>query len=101
MTGRQIGAAEALRMGLADRVVRRNDVLGTALAMAAEFAAGPAGSRSAHPSGSIDDGLDTALEAGLAIEREAFVGVLATEDAERGDRSFLEQRARQGTFVGR
>ncbi len=40
-TGRQVRADEALRIGLADRVVARDRVLEDALALAAELAAGP------------------------------------------------------------
>jgi enoyl-CoA hydratase/carnithine racemase len=48
----------------------------------------------------IDEGLDTTLEAGVKIERDAFVAVLETEDARRGIESFLEHGPGKATFVG-
>jgi enoyl-CoA hydratase/carnithine racemase len=41
LTGRQVDAEEALRIGLADRVAPAADTLEVALALAASFAAGP------------------------------------------------------------
>ena len=59
-TGRQVGADEALRIGLADRVVARDRVLDEALALAAEFAAGPLVALAAAKR-VIDDGARAAL----------------------------------------
>lgn len=100
MTGRQIGAAEALAWGLVDRVSADNDVLAEALGLASELAAGPQLAVRASKR-LVDDGLDTDLESGLAMEREAFVGILATEDADRGIKSFFESGPGKATFVGR
>jgi enoyl-CoA hydratase/carnithine racemase len=100
MTGRQIGAAEALGWGLVDRVTSENDVLTEALAFAGQLAAGPAIAIRASKR-LVDEGLDTDLEAGLAMERAEFVEVLATEDAKRGIKSFFESGPGKATFVGR
>ncbi len=100
MTGRQIAAPEALEWGLVDRVVANTEVLETALALAASLAAGPRIAVAAAKR-AIDEGLDTTLEAGLTIERDAFVAVLGTEDAKRGIESFVENGPGKATFVGR
>jgi enoyl-CoA hydratase len=100
MTGRQITAADALEWGLVDRVVANSEVLGTSLDLAAALAAGPRVAVAAAKR-VIDDGLDTSLEAGLRIERDAFVAVLQTVDAKRGIESFAEHGPGKATFVGR
>ena len=99
MTGRQIDAAQALEWGLADRVVDRADVLGTALEMATSFASGP-GLALRAAKRAIDEGLDSTLDAGLAIERDAFVELLDTNDARSGIESFLEHGPGKATFSG-
>ena len=48
---------------------------------------------------SIDAGLETDLETGLAIERNWFAGLFATEDRERGMRSFVEEGPGKAKFV--
>jgi enoyl-CoA hydratase/carnithine racemase len=59
-TGRMVKADEALRIGLADRVVPAADVYPTAVAWAAELAAGPAFALRAAKE-AIDRGLETDL----------------------------------------
>ena len=49
----------------------------------------------------IDQGLETTLEEGLAIEREPFLAATRTEDAALGVASFLEHGPGKATFVGR
>lgn len=99
-TGRQVDAAEALRIGLADRVVPAGDVLDEALSLAAGLAAGPLVALG-YAKEAIDQGLDTALAEGLDIEARRFVDVFHTEDATAGVRSFLEHGPGQATFHGR
>jgi enoyl-CoA hydratase len=100
MTGRQVRAEEALDIGLVNRIVARDEVLDAALAWAAELAAGPV---LAHglAKDAVDRGLEGSLQAGLAIEQEAFVAVAHTEDAARGIRSFSENGPGRASFVGR
>jgi enoyl-CoA hydratase len=99
-TGRQVGAEEALRIGLADRVVAPARVLDEALALAAELAAGPLVALEAAKA-VIDGGLDERLPDALALEVAAFVTVAATEDARSGVASFLEHGPGRARFVGR
>jgi enoyl-CoA hydratase/carnithine racemase len=99
-TGRQVGADEALRIGLADRVAPRDAVLDEALALAAGFASGPLVALAAAK-GVIDAGIDERLADALELEVAAFVSVSDTEDAQAGVASFLEHGPGQAHFIGR
>ena len=48
----------------------------------------------------IDEGLELSLADGLALERQLFVSVFETRDAEIGVRSFLESGPGNAEFVG-
>jgi enoyl-CoA hydratase/carnithine racemase len=100
LSGRQVGAEEALRIGLVDRVVPAADVIDTALAWAAEFSRGPLVAH-AYAKQAIDEGLEGPLSAGLDLEHEFFGRVFATEDAGIGVRSFLEHGPGRAEFLGR
>jgi enoyl-CoA hydratase/carnithine racemase len=100
LSGRQVGAEEALRIGLADRVVPAADVLDAALAWAVEFAAGPVVAHS-FVKRAVDEGLDGPLAAGLDLEQELFAEVFTTEDAATGIASFLAHGPGKATFAGR
>jgi len=100
LTGRQVAADEALAIGLVDRVVEPDDLLPTALAYAAELAAGPVAAHGLAKR-AIDRGLEADLDTGLQIEQEAFVEVFRTKDSQIGVRSFLEHGPGQATFTGR
>ena len=97
-TGRMVKADEALVLGLVDRVVPAADVYTEAHAWAAKLAQGPALALRAAKE-SIDAGLETDLETGLAIERNWFAGLFATEDRERGMRSFVEEGPGKAKFL--
>ena len=99
LTGRQVKADEALRIGLADEVVD-DDPLARALELAAEIARGPLTAQ-ALAKQVIDAGLSTSLADGLAAERAAFVEVFRTEDSRTGVASFLEHGPGKATFTGR
>ncbi|AXG80407.1 enoyl-CoA hydratase/isomerase family protein [Streptomyces paludis] len=97
-TGRQVRADEALTLGLVDRVVPAAEVYDEALAWAAKLARGPALALRAAKE-SVDLGLETDLESGLAIERNWFAGLFATEDRERGMRSFVAEGPGKAKFL--
>ncbi|MEU0784354.1 enoyl-CoA hydratase-related protein [Streptomyces sp. NPDC006173] len=97
-TGRMVKAHEALALGLVDRVVPAAEVYTAAHAWAARLAQGPAIALRAAKE-SIDAGLETDLETGLAIERNWFAGLFATEDRERGMRSFVEEGPGKAKFL--
>jgi enoyl-CoA hydratase/carnithine racemase len=98
-TGRFVGSAEALAIGLVDKVVPDADVYQAARDLVARYAGGPAIALRAAKQ-AIDDGLDTDLETGLEIERLHFAGLFATEDAGTGMRSFVENGPGKASFTG-
>ncbi|MFD4832006.1 enoyl-CoA hydratase/isomerase family protein [Streptomyces uncialis] len=97
-TGRHVRADEALAIGLVDRVVPAADVYTEAHAWAAKLAKGPALALRAAKE-SVDAGLETDIGTGLAIERTWFAGLFATEDRERGMRSFVEEGPGKAEFL--
>jgi enoyl-CoA hydratase/carnithine racemase len=97
-TGRQVKADEALALGLVDRVVPAAEVYEAARAWAARLVRGPALALRAAKE-SVDAGLETDIETGLAVERNWFAGLFATEDRERGMRSFVEEGPGKAKFV--
>ncbi|MEV6886514.1 MULTISPECIES: enoyl-CoA hydratase/isomerase family protein [unclassified Streptomyces] len=97
-TGRQVRADEALAIGLVDRVVPAAEVYEQAHAWAARLAKGPAIALRAAKE-AIDTGLETDIETGLAVERNWFAGLFATEDRERGMRSFVEEGPGKAKFL--
>jgi enoyl-CoA hydratase/carnithine racemase len=100
LTGRTIKAAEALAIGLVDRVVPAADVLTVALDLCSPFRTGPAVAVRAAKE-AVDRGRQDGLDSGLQIERALFNGLFATEDTTIGMRSFLEHGAGKARFVGR
>ncbi|MFF6999241.1 enoyl-CoA hydratase/isomerase family protein [Streptomyces sp. NPDC008313] len=97
-TGRMVKADEALNLGLVDRVVAADEVYTEAHAWAARLARGPALALRAAKE-SVDTGLETDIETGLAVERNWFAGLFATEDRERGMRSFVEEGPGKAKFL--
>jgi enoyl-CoA hydratase/carnithine racemase len=96
-TGRMVGAAEALAMGLVDKVVPAAEVYGAAHDWAARLARGPALALRAAKQ-AVDAGLETDLDSGLALERALFTGLFATADRETGMRSFVEHGPGKAQF---
>ncbi|MFJ9337680.1 enoyl-CoA hydratase/isomerase family protein [Streptomyces sp. NPDC101733] len=97
-TGRMVKAEEALALGLVDRVVPTAEVYEQARAWAAKLAQGPALALRAAKE-CVDSGLEADIETGLAIERTWFAGLFATEDRERGMRSFVEEGPGKAKFL--
>ncbi|MGQ4512483.1 enoyl-CoA hydratase-related protein [Streptomyces sp. DW26H14] len=97
-TGRQVRADEALAIGLVDRVVPAGSVYSEAQQWAERLAKGPALALRAAKE-AVDAGLETDLETGLTIERTWFAGLFATEDRERGMRSFVEDGPGKAQFL--
>jgi enoyl-CoA hydratase/carnithine racemase len=99
-TGRQVSAAEALAMGLADKVVPDGEVHAAAAELARQYVGGPAlAIRAAKQA--IDAGLEVDLATGLEIERLQFSALFATEDQKSGMRSFIDSGPGNATFSGR
>ena len=100
VTGRQVKAEEALRIGLVDEVVPAADVQERALAMAAQLAAGPVVAHGLAKR-AVDEGVETTLAWGLDAEADRFTEVFETADAQVGIRSFLKDGPGKATFTGR
>ena len=100
LTGRQVAAEEALRVGLVDRVVPADQVLDEALRWAAELARGPVVAHGLAKR-AIDEGLAQSLADGLGLEQVLFAEVFSTDDAATGVKSFLEQGPGKAVFEGR
>ena len=99
-SGRFVKADEALAIGLADAVYPAAEVYPKAVETAARLARGPALALRAAKL-AVDRGLEADLDTGLLIERQAFEGVFATEDAQTGMASFAERGPGKATFTGR
>jgi enoyl-CoA hydratase len=92
LTGELLGADEALAQGLLNRVVPRERLLETALALAQQIAAnGPLAVSATRAAVRETAGLPEAQ----ALRRSAEIGapVYRSEDAAEGARAFLEKRA--------
>ena len=100
ITGRQVKADEALRIGLCDEVVPAEQLHERALALASQLAAGALQAQ-ALAKAAIDGGLQGSLADGLALELVLFADVFETEDSRIGVKSFLEQGPGKANFVGR
>lgn len=100
VTGRQVGAEEALRIGLVDELAPKAEVLERALAKAAELAAGAVVAQG-YVKAAVDEGIETTLAWGLDREGDLFEKVFTTEDSQIGVRSFLEHGPGKATFTGR
>ena len=98
LTGEQIPAAEALRIGLVNAVVPAGDLLTTARTMMTQMLAN-APLAIALCIEAVDRGLDMSVDEGCALEANHFGLLAATEDMREGMRAFLEKRPAQ--FSGR
>ena len=91
LTGEPIGANEALRFGLINRVVAADQVLPVARAWAERIAAnGPLAVQAVKRTVLAASGLP--LAQGYELENDAKRLVLGTEDAREGPRAFMEKR---------
>jgi enoyl-CoA hydratase/carnithine racemase len=99
LSGRMVGADEALAIGLADRVVEDAEVLDAAIADGLEYARGPLALRYAKQA--VDAAADLPVEAGLALEADLITRCFASGDGQRGLRSFVADGPRKATFLGR
>ncbi|MBN2538096.1 enoyl-CoA hydratase/isomerase family protein, partial [candidate division WOR-3 bacterium] len=91
MTGDQLDAAEALRIGLVNRVVPSAELEETVNGLARRIAAnGPTAVKLAKTC--INRGLDVDLNTGNAFEIEAFNVCFSSEEPKEGTRAFLEKR---------
>jgi enoyl-CoA hydratase/carnithine racemase len=91
LTGRRINALRALEIGIVCQVVPVEELPAAAARLGAEVAAcGPLAVAQAKLA--IDGGIDLPLGEGLALERECYEVVLASEDRNEGLAAFAEKR---------
>jgi enoyl-CoA hydratase/carnithine racemase len=89
--GDPIGADEAYRIGLANKVVPTGEALTAAKQMGLNIA-GMAGVALRYIQEAVNRGLDTTLDAGLQIEADLFAKVFQTEDVREGVEAFINKR---------
>lgn len=99
-TGRFIDAQEALAIGLVDQVHPADEVYDKAVEWAKQFVGGPKLALGAAKR-AVDQGLDVSLGDGIAVERDEFAALFATEDQKAGMISFMENGPGKATFSGR
>jgi enoyl-CoA hydratase len=98
-TGDQIGAAEALRIGLADAVFPHPELMTKVKELAARIAAnGPLAV--AECKRLIHQGQSTTLEHALALEARSFGLMFATSDMREGTSAFVAKPRRAPQFKG-
>jgi enoyl-CoA hydratase len=91
LTGAMIGADEAERRGLVNRVVAPELVLDEAKKIGLELASKPPISvRLAKEA--VSKAFEATVEAGLELERRSFYYLFATEDTHEGIQAFIEKR---------
>ncbi len=92
MSGRFVGAEEALAIGLVDKVVpTAAEVYDAAVALVKPYTTGPAAALRAAKM-AIDGGLDMDLASGLGWESQLFAALFATDDKREGMAAFVEKR---------
>lgn len=92
LTGRRVGAARALALGVVGEVVPAAEVPAAAMRLAAELAgAGPLALTQAKRA--IDGGLHLPMADALAHERACYDVVLESEDRNEGLAAFAEKRS--------
>jgi enoyl-CoA hydratase/carnithine racemase len=96
LTGRLVGADEALRLGLVNSVSEPGQALAEARALAARIAALPRVAVAAVKQ-AVDGRAQAELAEGLEAERRLVAEAFASDDFREGARAFLEKRKPQFT----
>lgn len=91
LTGRHLTAAEALEIGLLNRVVPPQALMSDARALAAELAAKPPLAM-AYIIEAVTRGLNVSLDEGQFLEATLFGLVASTADMREGTSAFIEKR---------
>ena len=99
ITGRQVKADEALNIGLANEVVEPDALMARALELANSVASG-ATVATGLIKRAVDEGMQTDLAQGLALELELFEEVFHSTDSQIGVASFLENGPGKASFSG-
>ncbi len=96
LTGDQLDAAEAYRLGLVNKVVEPGHVLDEALALANKIAS-KGGLAIGASIKAMREGLQIPLAAGLKLEVDEFLTLLGSNDAREGFMAFAQKRPPQFT----
>lgn len=91
LTGETIGAGEALRIGLINRLAKKAELHNTVLEMGKEMA-GKATLSLQYCKEAVLKGLDMTLEQGLRLEGDLYYLLHTTEDRTEGIMAFREKR---------
>jgi enoyl-CoA hydratase len=92
LTGEQISAQEAHRIGLVNEVVPQPELIGRAEAIAKKIIAN-APLAIQYTMEAVNKGMEAPLAEGLFLEATLFSAACATEDKKEGTSAFLEKRA--------
>jgi enoyl-CoA hydratase len=91
LTGKTVGAEEALQFGLINRIAPAGELLAEGQALATEIAQlAPLAIRACLEA--VNKGAELPLTEGLVLEAKLFAELFATEDVREGTRAFLEKR---------
>ncbi len=91
LNDRRLTAQEAYQFGIVNRVVPVESYLDEALKLAEEIAArAPVAARAAKKM--IHQAFERTLSDGLAVEKQEFYNLFATEDQKEGMQAFIEKR---------
>jgi enoyl-CoA hydratase len=96
LTGRPVGAEEALRIGLITRLVEPESALDDAQKLAHEIAAFPAGALRADRR-SVLNQWSLSLEDAAEAEHRGGIDVLASGEAQQGAQRFSDGAGRHGS----
>ncbi len=100
ITGRQVKADEALRIGLADEVVPNDQLHERARALAADIARGAVVAQGLVKK-AVDDGASLPLADALRLEKKLFTESFRSDDSRIGVASFLANGPGKAEFTGR
>lgn len=92
LTGRQVDAEEALRIGLIDRLVPAGDAANASRELARELC-GPSSAAQRAVVRTVDAAYDRPLNEGLRFEAEQIQELFERGEASEGIRAFIEKRA--------
>jgi enoyl-CoA hydratase len=97
MSGRQVGAEEAVALHIADKVCADDELVDTAMADATRWATGPTKAYFAVKQ-AMGDGYGRPIDEAMVVERDAFEVVFRTDDAKTGILAFVNKE--KADFAG-
>jgi enoyl-CoA hydratase len=98
LTGDNVNAQEAYRIGLVNKVVPRDKLMEEAMALAKKLAAKPKKALGLIKR-CVDNGLNMDLASGLTLEMDCFSIAFTSEDGREGINAFVEKR--KANFKGK